>query len=396
MDTEIKLKLWRGGQTNAERLAANILQLDGFSSLDPQCPLGGPDGLKDVLCEKNGWKYVGAAYFPTTEKEYKDIKEKYIHDLDGVSKNGAQGIVFVTNQHLTPSQRKELVSFADSKSSKSIIYHLERIRVLLDSPSGYGLRLEFLDIDMSREEQMSFFSQWNRSFSDLLREHGMMIVKEISKKIDVLKAPTENLGKHIHELIAATQSTMALGAELLEKSEKTQIPIPQSGPATSNLTVETLCMLHRALLIDHPHTQNVGRLRNINIWIGEPDSSPEKATYRPPDHSSIHNLLENLLMNWRENYNDLKKSTDKQKIITELTKFHHNFLSIHPFVDGNGRIARFLMMQQANELLGFNRRIIIEDRKPYYDALMAAHSGELNQLEIIVIQALYGTESLVD
>ncbi len=53
-DTEIKLKFWRGDQIGAERLAASILHIDGFSSVDPQCPLGGPDGLKDVLCEKNG------------------------------------------------------------------------------------------------------------------------------------------------------------------------------------------------------------------------------------------------------------------------------------------------------------------------------------------------------
>jgi len=60
MDTELKLLHWRDGQTKAERLCADLLRLDSFSSVDPQCPLGGPDGIKDVLCEKNGWKYVGA------------------------------------------------------------------------------------------------------------------------------------------------------------------------------------------------------------------------------------------------------------------------------------------------------------------------------------------------
>jgi hypothetical protein len=52
-NTEIKLKLWRGDQIRAERLAAALLHIEGFTSVDPQCPLGGPDGLKDVLCEKN-------------------------------------------------------------------------------------------------------------------------------------------------------------------------------------------------------------------------------------------------------------------------------------------------------------------------------------------------------
>lgn len=98
-DTEIKLKLWRGDQIGAERLAATVLHIEGFSAVDPQCPLGGPDGLKDVLCEKNGWKYVAAAYFPTADQKFKAVQDKFLHDLDGVSKNSAQGIVFLTNHH---------------------------------------------------------------------------------------------------------------------------------------------------------------------------------------------------------------------------------------------------------------------------------------------------------
>jgi hypothetical protein len=153
-DTELKLKFWRGDQIAAERLAATILHIDGFSSVDPQCPLGGPDGLKDLLCEKNGWRYVAAVYFPTSEKDFKAVQDKFIHDLDGVAKNSAQGIVFLTNQSLTPSERKALSTLADAKGHKAILYHLERLRSLLDSPSGYGARLEFLDIDMAREEQL--------------------------------------------------------------------------------------------------------------------------------------------------------------------------------------------------------------------------------------------------
>ena len=38
------------------------------------------------------------------------------------------------------------------------IYHLERIASLLNTPSFYGIRMEFLDIEMSKEEQLSFFA----------------------------------------------------------------------------------------------------------------------------------------------------------------------------------------------------------------------------------------------
>ena len=57
-DTETALVRFRSGQ----RLRAGLLQISGFSSIDPQCPLGGPDGLKDVICEINAWKYIGGGH----------------------------------------------------------------------------------------------------------------------------------------------------------------------------------------------------------------------------------------------------------------------------------------------------------------------------------------------
>lgn len=54
---------------------------------------------------------------------------------------------------------------------------LNELRAILDGPAGYGVRLEFLDIEMAREEQLSFFSKWDQSFSDRLNEHSLFIVK---------------------------------------------------------------------------------------------------------------------------------------------------------------------------------------------------------------------------
>src|SRR5688572_14359980 len=104
----MKLLHWRGDQIGSERLAAALLHVDGFAAVDPQCPLGGPDGLKDVICEKNGWKYIAAAYFPGSPVAFADVKKKFVRDLPGVAANGAEGIVFFTNQALTPGERATL------------------------------------------------------------------------------------------------------------------------------------------------------------------------------------------------------------------------------------------------------------------------------------------------
>jgi hypothetical protein len=38
------------------------------------------------------------------------------------------------------------------------LFHLERVSQILDTPACYGLRLEFLDIEMTKEEQLAFIA----------------------------------------------------------------------------------------------------------------------------------------------------------------------------------------------------------------------------------------------
>lgn len=390
-DTEIKLKLWRGDQIGAERLAATILHLDGFSSVDPQCPLGGPDGLKDLLCEKNRWKYVAAAFFPTSDQKFKTIHDKFLHDLGGVSKNSADGLVFITNQGLTPTERETLSALAETIGHKSLIYHLERIRSLLDSPSGYGARLEFLDIDMSREEQLSFFSQWNRSFGDQLQEHGLMIIREISKKIDSMTVSTETFSQNARDLTTSEERTVSTLNATVDQSGKTDINVAPSSFTTNHLTVGELCAFHRALLFDSPYGVQVGVLRSSKVWIGAPGATLATATYMPPEPELVESLLEDLLSQWRNSFPQTLTLHAPQKV-REITRFHHQFLKIHPFIDGNGRMARFLVALQASELLNQRRRIVIEERRPYFDALTEADNGNYANLEALMTQAIYGAE----
>lgn len=155
-ETISELTNWDRGQAASERLAGKILLSEGFEDVDPSHPTGGPDGGKDFLCSFNGNCWVAAVYFPRGDKNFKDIKAKFAHDLEGVRKNGAVGFAFITNQEITISQRKELEDIAGDVDLR--IYHLERIANILDNPKMYGVRLEFLDIEMTKEEQLSYIN----------------------------------------------------------------------------------------------------------------------------------------------------------------------------------------------------------------------------------------------
>lgn len=371
-----------------ERLAAAILLLDGFCAVDPQCPLGGPDGLKDVLCEKNEWKYVAAAYFPNSEQKFKAVRDKFVDDLQGVSVNNADGIVFITNQKLSPSEREELSDLATQAEHKSLIYHLERLRALLDSPSGYGVRLQFLHIAMSQEEQLSFFSTRESSLSEALREHTTQILAELGRRFDRLEGKDDTAVPRLSNHFA--QQTHAELGSSPPPSNKKPRPIVRGG-AADNLTVGLLCELHSALLFGAAGEAESGALRTHNIWIGGAGASKRSAAYTPPPADQVPQLLEQLLSDWSKTYGELNTSP-KAEILDAIVRFHHRFLQIHPFNDGNGRVARYLLSMQSRALLGERRPVVIEDRIPYFVALGKADAGDLSPLTELITQAVYGQD----
>src|SRR5665811_772581 len=93
---------WDKGQPFAERMVAKILGIEGYADVDPQCPMGGPDGTKDIVCSKDGKKFIVGCYFPNGQKELSAITDKFSDDYKGVARNKADGFVFVTNQKITP------------------------------------------------------------------------------------------------------------------------------------------------------------------------------------------------------------------------------------------------------------------------------------------------------
>lgn len=91
-ETWFRLLEWDKGQTPAERLAAIILTNEGFRNIDPSHPLGGKDGLKDMVISYNGARWIGAVYFPRGQQDFSQIKNKFIHDLEGVKRMELMGL----------------------------------------------------------------------------------------------------------------------------------------------------------------------------------------------------------------------------------------------------------------------------------------------------------------
>lgn len=201
-ETWYRLREWSKGQAPAERLAGSVLHSEGYLSIDPSHPLGGPDGIKDLICNKDGVSWVGACYFPRGQKSFSTIKEKFLNDLEGIEKNNVHGLAFITNQELTLSERSQL---KDLSTYQIEIYHLERLASLLNNPVNYGTRLEFLDIEMTSEEQLSFFAQRDQQLTSRIESFlsDMDNFKEVilNRAIQYEDREEEEISLAIEELV---------------------------------------------------------------------------------------------------------------------------------------------------------------------------------------------------
>jgi hypothetical protein len=117
-DTELRLVAWRDGATQAERLAAAILSISGYTDIDPQAPLGGPDSRRDITCIKGGRRWIGAVYFPSIPGRYSAVKRKFLHDLEGTINHDYDGLIFITNQSISVSQRAALLKLGADRGKE--------------------------------------------------------------------------------------------------------------------------------------------------------------------------------------------------------------------------------------------------------------------------------------
>jgi len=105
------------------------------------------------------------------------------------------------------------------------------------------------------------------------------------------------------------------------------------------------------------------------------------ANFVPPNARKVPDMIGELLAYVNAN-------PDGYDLVTLATLFHHRFVWIHPFNDGNGRTVRLafnLLLMRA----GYPPAVILStDRKKYIAALNAANKGSYDKLLLLMYQAV--------
>jgi Fic family protein len=137
-------------------------------------------------------------------------------------------------------------------------------------------------------------------------------------------------------------------------------------------------------------TKQPGEFRKSQNWIGV---SLENAIFIPPHQDEVENLM-----------SDLEKFIHSNEVYTphliKIALAHYQFETIHPFLDGNGRLGRLMIaLYFANFKLLHKPALYLSDyfernKTEYVDRLMAVRKG--NKIKEWLVFFLYGVKETAE
>lgn len=143
--------------------------------------------------------------------------------------------------------------------------------------------------------------------------------------------------------------------------------------STLPLSLRLIRNIHKILLEDvRGSNKNPGEFRKTQNWIGPQGCTLETATFIPPTVVEMEKAMADL-----ENY---MYEDDDVPALIKIALIHAQFESIHPFLDGNGRMGRLLitfwLCQQEilTHPLLYLSYYFKQNRLEYYDRLMAVRT----------------------
>ena len=150
---------------------------------------------------------------------------------------------------------------------------------------------------------------------------------------------------------------------------------------------EFFCTVHKTLLSGkvRKNVADIGKYRSSQNYIAENDGT---IIYTPPEADNVPTLMRNLI--------DFMNMPNKSlRPLVQIAVIHAQFETIHPFLDGNGRVGRILIplfLYARGEIEApyfFISDALEKDKHKYYSYLMNIRKkGEWNEWICFFLQTV--------
>ena len=224
------------------------------------------------------------------------------------------------------------------------------------------------DLGEARGKQELFTKQSPQKLK-VLREHALIESAVSSNRIEGVTVDQKRVGtvvfgkRHLKDRSEEEVRCYRRALEWIHR-EGSKISV-------SEKTILTLHQMSRGEIWD------AGKYKKKNVDIVEKlPEGRERVRFKTVEASQTPALMEKLIASWQ----DTLKEKNIHPLIA-LTAFNLDFLCVHPFRDGNGRVSRLLLLLQCYSL-GYEvgryislERLIEQNKERYYETLEQSSQG---------------------
>ncbi len=209
-----------------------------------------------------------------------------------------------------------------------------------------------------------------------LLPNGDMVTRTLARREAAQSSQIEGTRTQLHELLEyeATQSRDGLPPDATVTERYVQalqfgLASVRETAARRALNVPLVRNMHAILMQDGPAHVRAGEYRDTQVWIGS--GRIEDAVFVPAPPDRIAGCMDELEQSMLQ-YAPREDESWQVPVVAQIAIAHAQFETIHPFVDGNGRIGRLLMplilAAEGYPPLYLSGRLL-RHRRAYYDAL---------------------------
>ena len=219
--------------------------------------------------------------------------------------------------------------------------------------------------------KQALFSQQTPEILDSLRQVAIIESSESSNRLEGITAPRKRV-----EAIVKKSSMPANRSEQEIAGYRDALALIHESASHMPFSINVIRQLHSMIYRYLPSDGGRWKMADNQIVERNPDGSIKRIRFEPVSAFDTPAAMEKLV----ERYGDAIHSYSVEPlVVVPATVF--DFLCVHPFTDGNGRVARLLTLMllyhfdyEAGRFISLER--VFEDSKEtYYECLEASSKG---------------------